>query len=68
MATVLQIRNLALGYPDVMLFRQLSMDIEAGATLAVLGANGQVAETSSLIRGRPNRAPVRLRHNNPGTH
>ncbi len=40
MATVLQIRNLALGYPDVMLFRQLSMDIEAGATLAVLGANG----------------------------
>ncbi|MDJ0993033.1 MAG: metal ABC transporter ATP-binding protein [Dinoroseobacter sp.] len=40
MTAILQIRNLALGYPKQTLFRQLSMDVEAGATLAVLGANG----------------------------
>ncbi len=40
MSAVLQIRDLALGYPDLTLFRQLSIDIEAGTTLAVLGANG----------------------------
>lgn len=40
MSAILQIRNLALGYPDLTLFRHLSMDIEAGTTLAVLGANG----------------------------
>jgi len=40
MPAVLQIRDLALGYPGVTLFRRLSLDIEAGATLAVLGANG----------------------------
>ncbi len=45
MSAVLQIRNLALGYPDLTLFRGLSMDIERGATLAVLGANGSGKST-----------------------
>jgi len=45
MAVVLQLRNLALGYPDLSLFRGLSMDIEAGSTLAVLGANGSGKST-----------------------
>ena len=45
MTAVLQIRNLALGYPDLTLFRQLSFDIEAGSTLAVLGANGSGKST-----------------------
>lgn len=40
MAAVLQIRDVSLGYPDLTLFRKLSMDVEEGATLAVLGANG----------------------------
>jgi len=40
MAAILEIRNLALGYPGLTLFRRLSMDIAAGSTLAVLGANG----------------------------
>lgn len=40
MSAVLQIRDLTLGYPDLTLFRRLSIDIEAGTTLAVLGANG----------------------------
>ena len=40
MAALLEIRNLALGYPNVTLFRGLSMDVENGSTLAVLGANG----------------------------
>ncbi len=40
MSAVLEIRNLALGYPDRTLFRGLSMDVERGATLAVLGSNG----------------------------
>ncbi|MEM1151276.1 MAG: ABC transporter ATP-binding protein [Pseudomonadota bacterium] len=40
MATTLELRNIALGYPDQTLFRQLSMDIETGVTLAVLGSNG----------------------------
>lgn len=40
MGAVLEIRNLALGYPEITLFRQLSLDIEAGTTLAVIGANG----------------------------
>ncbi|MEM7074652.1 MAG: metal ABC transporter ATP-binding protein [Pseudomonadota bacterium] len=40
MPPVVQIRNLTLGYPGLVLFRQLSIDIEAGTTLAVLGANG----------------------------
>lgn len=39
-STILQIRNLALGHPGLTLFRHLSMDIDAGTTLAVLGANG----------------------------
>lgn len=45
MATVLEIRNLALGYPGLTLFRHLSLDIEAGQTLAVLGANGSGKST-----------------------
>lgn len=40
MAAVLQLRNLSLGYPGLVLFRQLSMRIEPGMTLAVLGTNG----------------------------
>lgn len=35
-----QLRNLSLGYPPLTLFSGLSMTIEAGAILAVLGANG----------------------------
>lgn len=45
MAAVLQIRNLALGYPGLTLFRQLSLDIDAGTALAVLGANGSGKST-----------------------
>lgn len=40
MSAALHIRNLALGYPEQTLCRGLSMDVERGATLAVLGANG----------------------------
>ena len=45
MPAILQIRNLALGYPGLTLFRQLSIDIEAGTMLAVLGANGSGKST-----------------------
>jgi len=45
MPAVLQIRNLALGYPGLTLFRHLSIGIEAGTTLAVLGANGSGKST-----------------------
>lgn len=45
MPPVLEIRNLALGFPDLTLFRGLSMDVERGATLAVLGANGSGKST-----------------------
>lgn len=45
MPAILQIRNLALGYPGLTLFRKLSIDIEAGTTLAVLGANGSGKST-----------------------
>ncbi|MEM6888112.1 MAG: metal ABC transporter ATP-binding protein [Pseudomonadota bacterium] len=45
MSAVLEIRNLALGYSDLTLFRGLSMDVERGATLAVLGANGSGKST-----------------------
>lgn len=45
MSAVLQIRNLAVGYPGLTLFRQLSINIEAGTTLAVLGANGSGKST-----------------------
>lgn len=40
MGSVLQLRNIALGYPGMPLFRHLSLDIRAGQSLAVLGANG----------------------------
>lgn len=40
MTAILQLRDLALGYPGITLFRRLTMAIEAGTTLAVLGANG----------------------------
>lgn len=43
--SVLEIRNLALGYSGLTLFRGLSMDIKAGQTLAVLGANGSGKST-----------------------
>jgi len=45
MSSVLELRNLALGYRDLTLFRGLSMDIESGSTLAVLGANGSGKST-----------------------
>ncbi len=45
MGTVLEIRSLALGYPELTLFRGLSMDIGRGAMLAVLGANGSGKST-----------------------
>lgn len=48
MTALLRVRNLALGYPDLTLFRQLSIDIESGTTLAVLGANG--SGKSTLVR------------------
>lgn len=40
MPAALQLRNIALGYPGLELFRRLSMDIGPGTTLAVLGENG----------------------------
>ncbi|MEM1274189.1 MAG: metal ABC transporter ATP-binding protein [Pseudomonadota bacterium] len=45
MRPILEIRNLALGYPELTLFRGLSMDIERGSTLALLGANGSGKST-----------------------
>lgn len=45
MPPVLEIRNLSLGYPGLTLFKHLSLDIEAGTTLAVLGANGSGKST-----------------------
>lgn len=45
MTAVLQIRELALGYPGLTLFDGLSMDVDAGSTLAVLGANGSGKST-----------------------
>lgn len=45
MSAVLEIRNLALGYPELTLFRGLSMDVERGSTLAILGANGSGKST-----------------------
>jgi len=45
MTSVLQIRDLSLGYSGLTLFRRLSMDVEAGTTLAVLGANGSGKST-----------------------
>lgn len=40
MAAALEIRNLALGYDGLSLFHDLSLDVDPGTTLAVLGANG----------------------------
>ena len=40
MTTIAQIRQLSLGYPPLTLFRGLQLTIEAGTTLAILGANG----------------------------
>lgn len=45
MSPVLEIRNLTLGYPDLTLFRGLSMDVERGRILAILGANGSGKST-----------------------
>lgn len=45
MTAVVEIRNLALGYPELTLFKYLSLDIQAGTTLAVLGANGSGKST-----------------------
>ncbi|GAA0785731.1 metal ABC transporter ATP-binding protein [Roseibium denhamense] len=45
MTNVLEIRNLALGYPGLTLFKHLSVDIHAGTTLAVIGANGSGKST-----------------------
>ncbi len=40
MTALLQATNLALGYPDLTLFRGLNLALYPGTTLAVLGANG----------------------------
>ncbi|MEM7719061.1 MAG: metal ABC transporter ATP-binding protein [Pseudomonadota bacterium] len=48
MGAVLQMRGVALSYPGFPLFRHLSLDIEAGHSLAVLGANG--SGKSSFIK------------------
>lgn len=40
MGSLVSLRRIALGYPGRTLFRNLSMDLEAGTSLAVLGANG----------------------------
>lgn len=45
MSAVLEINNLALGYPNLTLFSGLSMEIGRGSTLAVLGANGSGKST-----------------------
>ena len=45
MESVLQLRDVTLGYRDLTLFRRLSMNIEQGETLAVLGANGSGKST-----------------------
>ena len=45
MDSLLQFRNLSLGYPDLTLFRQLSFDIDSGTALAVVGANGSGKST-----------------------
>jgi zinc/manganese transport system ATP-binding protein len=45
MTAIVEIRNLALGYPELTLFKHLSLDIQAGTTLAVLGANGSGKST-----------------------
>lgn len=42
---VLELRNLALGYSGLTLFKGLSMDVATGQTLAVLGANGSGKST-----------------------
>lgn len=52
MGAVLEIRNLALGYAGQTLFRGLSLDLHAGTTLAVLGANGTGKSTfAKMILG-----------------
>ena len=45
MSAILQLRDLTLGYRDLTLFHRLSMNIDAGTTLAVLGANGSGKST-----------------------
>lgn len=45
MAVALEIRDLSLGYSGLTLFRGLTMNIETGTTLAVLGANGSGKST-----------------------
>jgi len=45
MTTVFEVRDLSLGYPNKVLFEHLSFDIQAGSTLAVLGANGSGKST-----------------------
>lgn len=46
--TILQIQNLSLGYPGIDLFRRLSLNVDRGTTLAVVGANG--SGKSTLIK------------------
>lgn len=40
MTAVLKLRDVSIGYRDLTLFRDLTMDVQPGMTLAVLGANG----------------------------
>lgn len=45
MPTVLRVRNLSLGYPNIELFRGLSFNLDAGSVLAVIGTNGSGKST-----------------------
>lgn len=45
MQVVFEVRDLSLGYPNKVLFEHLSFDIQAGSTLAILGANGSGKST-----------------------
>ncbi|MEM1188368.1 MAG: metal ABC transporter ATP-binding protein [Pseudomonadota bacterium] len=49
MSVLVRLQDLVLGYGELTLVRRLSMDIEAGMTLAVLGANG--AGKSTFVKG-----------------
>ncbi|MEX0282609.1 MAG: metal ABC transporter ATP-binding protein [Arenibacterium sp.] len=45
MSAIVELRNVTLGYSGHTLFRNLSMDINGGTSLAVLGANGSGKST-----------------------
>ncbi len=45
MTAIFQIDNLTLGYPNLTLFRDLSMEVRQGENLAILGTNGSGKST-----------------------